>query len=49
MDILGRPTDRFVRWASLVGFPELCRSLDLDPERLLSGAGLHLEEPVDQD
>jgi AraC-like DNA-binding protein len=49
MDILGRPTDRFVRWASLVGFPELCRSLGLDPERLLSSVGLHLEEPVDQD
>jgi AraC-like DNA-binding protein len=41
--------ERFVRWAALVGFPELCRSLGLDPLRLLAGVGLHAEEPFDQD
>lgn len=49
MDTLGRSTHRFVRWAALVGFPELCRSLGLDPERLLVDVGLRLEEPFDQD
>jgi AraC-like DNA-binding protein len=47
--MVGRPTDRFVRWASLVGFPELCRSLGLDPAQLLADVGLRLQEPVDQD
>jgi len=49
MDTVGTPTDRYVRWASLVGFPELCRELDLDPAQLLAAVGLRLEEPLDQD
>ncbi|WP_116452374.1 AraC family transcriptional regulator [Blastococcus litoris] len=49
MDIRRESTDRFVRWAALVGFPELCRSVGLDPGRLLADVGLHLAEPLDHD
>src|SRR3954447_14069965 len=49
MDISRKPTERYVRWASLVGFPELCRELGLDPAQLLADVGLRLEEPLDQD
>jgi AraC-like DNA-binding protein len=41
--------DRFLRCAALIGFPELARSLGLDPERLLADVGLHLGELADQD
>jgi AraC-like DNA-binding protein len=41
--------DRFVRCAALMGFPELARSLGLDPERLLANAGLRIGELADQD
>lgn len=38
-----------MRWAALLGFPELTRSLGLDPEQLLAGVGLHLSDAADQD
>lgn len=41
--------DHFVRWAALIGFPELSRSLGLDPERLLASVGLRMEDAADQD
>jgi AraC-like DNA-binding protein len=41
--------DRFVRWAALIGFPELSRSLGLDPVRLLADVGLPTDELADQD
>src|SRR4051812_19427324 len=41
--------DRFVRWAALMGFPELARSLGLVPERLLADVGLDMGGLADQD
>ena len=41
--------DRFLRCAALIGFPELARSLGLDPERLLADVGLQLADLADQD
>ena len=41
--------DRFVRWAALIGFPELSRSLGLDPVRLLADVGLPTDELANQD
>lgn len=41
--------DRFVRWAALIGFPELARTLGLDPERLLASVGLDIRDSADQD
>jgi AraC-like DNA-binding protein len=41
--------DRFVRWAALIGFPELARSLGLVPQRLLADVGLDMAELPDQD
>lgn len=38
-----------MRWAALIGFPELARSLGLDPERLLGSVGLHMGALADQD
>jgi len=41
--------DRFVRWAALIGFPELCRSVGLVPERLLADVGLDMGDLAQRD
>ena len=41
--------DRLVRYATLICYPELARSLGLDPERLLAAEGLDAAELADQD
>ena len=40
---------RFVRWAALIGFPELARSVGLAPERLLADVGLDMDDRHDVD
>lgn len=41
--------DRYVRYAALVGFPELARSVGLDPEALMAGVGLDIADIDVQD
>ncbi|MBB3085407.1 AraC family transcriptional regulator [Geodermatophilus sabuli] len=41
--------DRFVRYAVLIGYPQLAHSLGLDPERLLAAEGLDAAELIHQD
>jgi AraC-like DNA-binding protein len=41
--------DRFVRYATLIGYPQVARSLGLDPERLLAAEGFDLADLADQD
>jgi AraC-like DNA-binding protein len=41
--------DRFVRYATLIGYPQLARSLGLDPQRLLAAEGLNAADLADQD
>jgi AraC-like DNA-binding protein len=41
--------DRFVRFATLIGYAQLARSVGLDPERLLAAEGLDPADLADQD
>jgi AraC-like DNA-binding protein len=41
--------DRFVRCAALTGYPELARSLSLDPLRLMAAQGLDITALAEQD
>ncbi|MGY1640318.1 AraC family transcriptional regulator [Geodermatophilus sp. SYSU D00703] len=41
--------DRFVRYAALTGYPELARSVGLDPARLMTDAGLDIADLAEQD
>lgn len=41
--------DRLVRYAALTGYPEVARSVGLDPERLMAEEGLDVAGPTDPD
>src|SRR3712207_3759297 len=41
--------DRFVRYAALTGYPELARSVGLDPARLMADEGLDIAGLAEQD
>jgi AraC-like DNA-binding protein len=41
--------DRFVRYAALIGYPELARSVGLDPARLMADEGLSVADLAEQD
>ncbi len=41
--------DRFVRYAALTGYPELARSVGLDPARLMADAGMDITDLAEQD
>jgi AraC-like DNA-binding protein len=43
------PMDRFVRYAALIGYPELARSVGLDPQRMMAEQGLDIAGVAEQD